>query len=41
MNPRFFIKRPRFALVLSLLIMIMGILAAIVMPVDQIGRAHV
>jgi len=35
MNPQFFIKRPRFALVISLLITIFGLIAAIVMPIDQ------
>ncbi len=35
MSPQFFIKRPRFALVISLLITIFGLLAMIVMPVDQ------
>jgi hydrophobe/amphiphile efflux-1 (HAE1) family protein len=35
MGPQFFIKRPRFALVISLLITIFGVLASIVMPVDQ------
>ena len=35
MGPQFFIRRPRFALVISLLITIFGIMAAIVMPVDQ------
>ncbi|GAB3110190.1 multidrug efflux RND transporter permease subunit [Aestuariicella hydrocarbonica] len=35
MGPQFFIKRPRFAFVISILITIFGLLAAIVMPVDQ------
>ena len=35
MNPQFFIQRPRFALVISLVITILGILAAQVMPIDQ------
>ncbi|WP_439136306.1 efflux RND transporter permease subunit [Pseudomaricurvus sp.] len=35
MGPQFFIKRPRFAFVISILITILGLLAAIVMPVDQ------
>jgi multidrug efflux pump len=35
MGPQFFIKRPRFALVISMLITIFGLLAIKVMPVDQ------
>jgi HAE1 family hydrophobic/amphiphilic exporter-1 len=35
MGPSFFIRRPRFALVISMLITIFGIMAALVMPVDQ------
>ncbi|GAB3276388.1 efflux RND transporter permease subunit [Parahaliea aestuarii] len=35
MSPQFFIRRPRFALVISILITLLGVLAAIVMPVDQ------
>ena len=35
MGPQFFIRRPRFALVISILITIFGIMASIVMPVDQ------
>ena len=35
MSPQFFIRRPRFALVVSILITIFGIIAALVMPVDQ------
>jgi HAE1 family hydrophobic/amphiphilic exporter-1 len=35
MSPQFFIRRPRFALVLSLLITIFGLLSLVVMPVDQ------
>ncbi len=35
MSPQFFIKRPRFAFVISILITIAGLLALIVMPVDQ------
>ena len=35
MSPQFFIRRPRFALVISILITLMGLLAALVMPVDQ------
>ncbi len=35
MGPEFFIRRPRFALVISIIITLMGILAAIVMPIDQ------
>ncbi|WP_116364012.1 efflux RND transporter permease subunit [Parahaliea mediterranea] len=35
MSPQFFIRRPRFALVISILITLLGALAAIVMPVDQ------
>jgi HAE1 family hydrophobic/amphiphilic exporter-1 len=34
MGPQFFIRRPRFALVNSLLITIFGIMAALVMPLD-------
>ena len=35
MNPQFFIRRPRFALVISILITIFGLMATLVMPVDQ------
>ena len=35
MTPQFFIRRPRFALVISVLITLLGVLAGIVMPVDQ------
>lgn len=35
MSPQFFIRRPRFALVISILITLMGVLASIVIPVDQ------
>jgi len=35
MSPQLFIRRPRFALVISILITLLGVLAAIVMPVDQ------
>ncbi len=35
MGPQFFIRRPRFALVISLLITIFGLMAVVVMPVDQ------
>lgn len=35
MSPQFFIKRPRFAFVISILITIAGLLAMLVMPVDQ------
>lgn len=35
MNPEFYIKRPKFAVVLSIVITLLGILAAVVMPVDQ------
>jgi hydrophobe/amphiphile efflux-1 (HAE1) family protein len=35
MNPQFFIRRPRFALVISMLITLVGVMAAVVMPVDQ------
>jgi hydrophobe/amphiphile efflux-1 (HAE1) family protein len=35
MNPQFFIRRPRFALVISLLITLLGSLAAVVIPIDQ------
>jgi len=35
MGPEFFIRRPKFALVLSILITIFGLLAMIVMPIDQ------
>jgi HAE1 family hydrophobic/amphiphilic exporter-1 len=35
MGPQFFIRRPRFALVISILITIFGIMATIVMPIDQ------
>lgn len=35
MGPQFFIRRPRFAFVISTLITIFGLLAAIVMPIDQ------
>ncbi len=35
MTPNFFIRRPRFALVISMLITLLGVLAGLVMPVDQ------
>ncbi|MEN8213858.1 MAG: multidrug efflux RND transporter permease subunit [Pseudomonadota bacterium] len=35
MSPQFFIKRPRFAFVISIVITLMGMLAILVMPVDQ------
>ncbi|WP_380053904.1 efflux RND transporter permease subunit [Falsihalocynthiibacter sp. SS001] len=35
MGPRFFIERPKFAFVISILITIFGIVAGLVMPVDQ------
>lgn len=35
MNPQFFIKRPKFAFVISIVITLMGLLSIIVMPVDQ------
>jgi len=35
MSPQFFIRRPRFALVISILITLLGLLATLVMPVDQ------
>ena len=35
MNPQFFIRRPRFALVISMLITLLGVLAAVVIPIDQ------
>ena len=35
MGPQFFIKRPRFAIVVSILITIFGLLAMAVMPIDQ------
>ena len=35
MSPQFFIRRPRFALVISILITLVGLLSSIVIPVDQ------
>jgi len=35
MNPQFFIRRPRFAFVISIVLTLMGLLALKVMPVDQ------
>ncbi|MEA3292850.1 MAG: efflux RND transporter permease subunit, partial [Pseudomonadota bacterium] len=35
MSPQFFIKRPRFAFVISILITLVGLMAMRVMPVDQ------
>lgn len=35
MGPNFFIKRPRFAFVISIVITLIGLLAGLVMPVDQ------
>jgi len=35
MSPQFFIRRPRFALVISILITLLGLLATQVMPIDQ------
>ncbi|MFV8819873.1 efflux RND transporter permease subunit [Haliea sp. E17] len=35
MSPSFFIRRPRFALVISALITLLGVLAGLVMPIDQ------
>ena len=35
MGPQFFIKRPRFALVISIIITILGLIAAKLMPIDQ------
>jgi hydrophobe/amphiphile efflux-1 (HAE1) family protein len=35
MSPEFFIRRPRFAFVISIVITLIGILAGLVMPVDQ------
>ncbi|GMG88340.1 efflux RND transporter permease subunit [Biformimicrobium ophioploci] len=35
MSPEFFIKRPKFAFVISILITIIGLLSLFVMPVDQ------
>ncbi|MCP4009447.1 MAG: multidrug efflux RND transporter permease subunit [Proteobacteria bacterium] len=35
MNPQFFIRRPRFAFVISIIITLIGMLATMVMPVDQ------
>ena len=35
MSPLFFIKRPRFAFVISIIITVVGLLAMQVMPVDQ------
>jgi HAE1 family hydrophobic/amphiphilic exporter-1 len=34
-GPQFFIKRPKFALVISILITIVGLIASSVMPIDQ------
>ena len=35
MGPQFFIKRPRFAFVIAILTVLLGLLATVVMPVDQ------
>ena len=35
MNPSLFIKRPKFAFVISIVITLMGVLSMLVMPVDQ------
>ena len=35
MGPEFYVNRPKFALVISIVITLFGMLAAIVMPVDQ------
>jgi multidrug efflux pump len=35
MGPSFFIKRPRFAFVIAILTVLVGVMAALVMPVDQ------
>ena len=35
MGPQFFIKRPRFALVISIIITLLGLIAAKLMPIDQ------
>ncbi|MFG6081418.1 efflux RND transporter permease subunit [Paracoccus litorisediminis] len=35
MGPQFFIRRPRFAFVISIVITLMGLLTLVVMPIDQ------
>lgn len=35
MGPQFFIRRPKFAFVISIVITLMGLLALVVMPIDQ------
>ncbi|MDS9469500.1 multidrug efflux RND transporter permease subunit [Paracoccus sp. MBLB3053] len=35
MGPQFFIRRPRFAFVISIVITLMGLLTMVVMPIDQ------
>ncbi|WP_134679744.1 efflux RND transporter permease subunit [Paracoccus ravus] len=35
MGPQFFIRRPKFAFVISIIITLMGLLATVVMPIDQ------
>ncbi|MCA0871469.1 efflux RND transporter permease subunit [Seohaeicola saemankumensis] len=35
MNPDFYIKRPKFAVIISVVITLLGLLAAVVIPVDQ------
>ncbi len=35
MGPSFFIKRPRFAFVIAILTVLVGLMAGYVMPVDQ------
>ena len=40
MKPGFFIDRPVFSTVLSLVIVIVGIIGLVMLPVDQVSADH-
>ena len=41
MKKNFFLEHPVFSIVISIVIVILGAIGLAMLPVDQIGRAHV